>query len=98
MQSKAMQRNTLSADITLGRKLWEGAALILNPQLSRGFGLSGTRGAAAFPNGEAFRTGSEGPALTLTRAFFWQTVTLSGAAVAAEDDLIASPAPSRGSG
>ena len=86
MQSKAMQRNTLSADLTLGRDLWAGAELILNPQLSRGFGLSGTRGAAAFPNGEAFRTGSEGPALYLTRAFIRQTVALSAAMVAAEDD------------
>lgn len=58
MQSKAMQRNTRSADLVLGRGLWEGAELILNPQVSRGLGLSGTRGAAAFPDGEAFRSGN----------------------------------------
>lgn len=46
MQSKAMQRNTLSAALTLGRELWEGAELILNPQLTRGFGLSGATVAA----------------------------------------------------
>ena len=63
MQAKAMQRNTLSADMVLGRELWEGAERIVNPQVSRGFGLSGTRGAAAFPR-RGFRTGSEGPALS----------------------------------
>jgi len=86
MQAKPMQRNTLSADLVIGRRLWTGAEIILDPQVSRGFGLSGTRGAAAFPNGEAFRTGSEGPAVYLTRAFLRQTIALSADRVAAEDD------------
>ena len=49
-------RNTLSIDILVGRRLWQGAEVILDPLISRGFGLSGTRGLAAFPNGEAFRS------------------------------------------
>ncbi|MBL6457058.1 carbohydrate porin [Belnapia sp. T6] len=86
MQAKAMQRNTLSADLVVGRRLWSGAEFIIDPQISRGFGLSGTRGAAAFPNGEAFRTGSEGPATYMTRAFLRQTIALSGETVAGDDD------------
>src|SRR5690349_4652914 len=42
MQSKAMQRNTFSADLILGRRLWEGAEVLFNPQIIRGFGLSNT--------------------------------------------------------
>ena len=86
MQTKAMQRNTFSADLILGRRLWDGAEVVLNPQVIRGFGLSGTRGAAAFPNGEAFRIGSETPAGFVPRAFFRQTIGLSADSVAVEGD------------
>ena len=48
MQSATMQRNTLSASLTIGRALWPGAEFIIDPQVSRGFGLSGTHGLAAF--------------------------------------------------
>jgi len=78
MQRATMQRNTLSADIILGRRLWQGAEFIFDTQLSRGFGLSGTRGVAGFPNGEAFRIGSNDPRLTVTRAFIRQTIGLGG--------------------
>jgi high affinity Mn2+ porin len=86
MQPKAMQRNTFSADLILGRRLWEGAEVILNPQVIRGFGLTGTRGASAFPNGEAFRIGSETPAIFVPRAFFRQTIGLSADQVAQDHD------------
>jgi high affinity Mn2+ porin len=93
MQAKAMQRNTLSLDMVIGRRLWSGAEFVIDPQVSRGFGLSGTRGAAAFPNGEAFRTGSEGPAAYVTRAFLRQTIALSGDTVAADGDPYRFAAP-----
>lgn len=86
MQARPMQRNTFSADLILGRRLWEGAEVVLNPQVIRGFGLSGTRGAAAFPNGEAFRVGSETPAGFIPRAFFRQTIGLSADQVAQDTD------------
>ena len=70
--------NTLSLDILVGRRLWQGVEFILDPQISRGFGLSGTRGLAAFPNGEAFRIGSDSPTLYVARAFLRQTIALSG--------------------
>ncbi len=86
MQPRAMQRNTFSADLILGRRLWEGAELVVNPQVIRGFGLSGTRGAAAFPNGEAFRVGSEVPAAFVPRVFMRQTIGLGGGVVAQDAD------------
>ncbi len=86
MQSATMQRNTLSASMTIGRTLWPGAEFIIDPQLSRGFGLSGTRGIAGFPNGEAFRVGSNDPTGYVTRAFLRQTIGLSSDTVAVEPD------------
>ncbi|TDG30409.1 carbohydrate porin [Paracraurococcus ruber] len=91
----AQGRNTLSLDIVVGRKLWEGAEVIIDPQVSRGYGLSGTRGLAAFPNGEAFRIGSDWPTLYVARAFVRQTIALSGERDVPEHDPLrfAGPLP-----
>jgi high affinity Mn2+ porin len=64
-------------DVVLGRRLWQRAEFIFDPQISRGYGLSGTRGIAAFPNGEAFRIGSNAPTIYVARAFLRQTIALS---------------------
>ena len=95
LQPGTLQRNTFSTDIVIGRRLWPGAELVFDPQVSRGFGLSGTRGAAAFPNGEAFRLGSEGPSAYVTRLFLRQTIPLSADLVEAEPDPLrfAGPVP-----
>ncbi|WP_248711166.1 carbohydrate porin [Sediminicoccus sp. KRV36] len=81
-----MQRNTFSGDLILGRRLWEGAEFVLNGQVIRGFGLSGTRGVAGFPNGEAFRIGSEVPAGFIPRAYLRQTIGLSTDTVPPDGD------------
>ena len=86
MQRATMQRNTFSSDIILGRSLWQGAEFVLDTQFSRGFGLSGTRGVAGFPNGEAFRIGSNDPRVTVTRAFIRQTIGLGGGEDAPDGD------------
>ena len=81
MNSSAEGRNTFSADLIMGRKLWRGAELIFDPQVSRGFGLSTTTGIAAFPSGEAFRLGSEDPKIYVAHAILRQTIALSGETV-----------------
>lgn len=91
MGPQATQENTLSLDIVLGRRLWEGAEFIVVPQISRGYGFSNARGAAAFPNGEAFRLGSDEPIGYFTRVFFRQTIALSDAMEEQEDDLLRFP-------
>ncbi|MDW8314499.1 MAG: carbohydrate porin [Rhodovarius sp.] len=70
-------RNTFSADLILGRALWEGAEIIFNPSVTRGFGLSNSVGIAAFPNNEAFRLGSTPPVAWIPRLFLRQTIALS---------------------
>ena len=82
----ATQENTLSLDLVLGRRLWQGAEFIMVPQISRGFGFSNARGVAAFPNGEAFRLGSSTPIAYVTRAFLRQTIALSDDTEGQDDD------------
>ena len=86
LRNGTLQANTTSVDLVIGRRLWEGAEFVVVPQFTRGYGLSGTSGIAAFPNGEAFRIGSTPPAGSFTRAFFRQTIGLSAETVAEQDD------------
>ncbi|WP_160123688.1 carbohydrate porin [Rhodovarius lipocyclicus] len=83
---QAGARNTLSTDLIIGRRLWEGAEVVMNPSVTRGFGLSNSVGLAAFPNNEAFRLGSTNPYLYVPRAFFRQTIGLSADTVPSDND------------
>jgi high affinity Mn2+ porin len=89
----AQARNTFASDLVLGRRLWEGAELIFNPSVTRGFGLSNATGIAAFPNNEAFRLGSREPTFFVPRLFLRQTIALSGETVPNEDDPLRFNAP-----
>lgn len=86
MGPRPTQENTFSLDIVLGRRLWDGAEFIAVPQVSRGYGFSNARGAAGFPNGEAFRLGSDDPIAYFTRAFLRQTISLSDDDEGQDDD------------
>ena len=44
----------------------------------QGFGLSKTLGVEGFPNGEAFRLGTDVPNVNLARLFIRQTIGLGG--------------------
>jgi high affinity Mn2+ porin len=79
-------RNTLSTDFLLGRRLWRGAEVIVDASVTRGFGLSNSTGAAAFPNNEAFRLGSTDPTFFVPRFFLRQTIGLSGDSVETDSD------------
>ena len=79
-------RNTLSTDLILGRRLWRGAEVIVDASVTRGFGLSNSTGAAGFSNGEAFRLGTAEPNFFVPRAFFRQTIGLSGETVPTDND------------
>ncbi len=70
---------TTDATLYLGRRLWRGAEVWLNPEIDQGFGLSGTLGAAGFPSGEAYKIGANAPYLRLPRAFVRQYLPLGGA-------------------
>lgn len=70
-------QTTMDATLYLGRRLWEGAEVFVNPELDQGFGLSGTLGAAGFASGEAYKVGHHSPYGRLQRAFLRQTLRTS---------------------
>ncbi|MGH7270048.1 MAG: carbohydrate porin, partial [Polyangiaceae bacterium] len=69
--------STLYADF----RLWPGAELLFNPEMSGGSGLSQTHGVAAFPDGIVYRVGDPAPAVYLARLAISQTFSLGGGKV-----------------
>jgi high affinity Mn2+ porin len=60
--------------------------IVFNPEFSSGSGLSGTKGMAGFPNGEATRAGTIEPTPYVARLFLRQTWGLGGKQEKVEDD------------
>jgi high affinity Mn2+ porin len=67
---------SITTTLFLGRKLWKGAAIYANPEVSGGRGLSYSVGVAGALNGETYRIGNPEPVLSLSRAYFQQTFPL----------------------
>ena len=80
-------RETMSATAYIGRTLWNGGALYLDPEFNQGFGLSHTTGIAGFPNGEAQKAGEHVPKLNIARFYLVQTIGLGGEQEKIEDDF-----------
>lgn len=77
---------TVTSTLYLGARLWKGAELYANPELSGGSGLSKTFGIAGFSNGEAFRVGNPQPHIYLARLVLRQTFALGAETEAVEDE------------
>ena len=78
-------RETVTLDLMAGARLWRGVEFYLDGLMWQGFGLSKTFGAAAFPNGEAFKVGTDVPNVNLARAFLRWNIGLGGEREAVED-------------
>ena len=70
----------------IGRKLWDGAEIYVNPEILAGKGIGSTLGIAGFPNGEIYRVDNPSPKITLARLFIRQTWNLGGPQQYLEDD------------
>jgi high affinity Mn2+ porin len=81
-------RETVSLDLLAGVRLWHGAEAHIDGLLWQGFGLNDALGVDGFPNGEAFRLGTEDPNVNLTRLFIRQTIGLGGEPEKIEDDQL----------
>jgi high affinity Mn2+ porin len=68
---------SLAADL----RLWRGADVIFDPELSGGRGISRTLGVAAFPSGIVYRVGNPSPTLYLARLALRQSIGLGGGKV-----------------
>jgi high affinity Mn2+ porin len=78
-------RNTASATVFLGRRLWQGGEIYFNPEFMQGFGLSDVHGVAAFPNGEAQKSSFLFPRFNVARLFLSQTFSFGGEKEIVED-------------
>ena len=88
LNSNGEIRETVSLDLFAGARLWHGAEARVDGLMWQGFGLSQTLGVEGFPNGEAFRLGTQVPNVTFARLFLRQTIGLGGEQEAVEDDQL----------
>jgi len=82
-------RESISLDLMAGVRLWPGAEAHIDGLMWQGFGLHNTLGVEGFPNGEAFRLGTEVPNGSITRLFIRQTLGFGGEQENIEDDQFA---------
>lgn len=68
---------SLTTTLFLGRKLWNGAALYVDPEASGGKGLSFAKGVAGALNGETYRVGETAPQVFMARAYLQQSFALN---------------------
>jgi len=71
-------KETISADITAGVRVWDGGELHVDGLMWQGFGLSHTLGILAFPNAESYKSGTPTPNLMFSRLFLRQTIGFGG--------------------
>jgi high affinity Mn2+ porin len=71
-------RESVSLDLLAGVRLWSGAEAHVDGLMWQGFGFRDTLGVEGFPNGEAFRLGTDLPNGAITRLFLRQTIGLGG--------------------
>ncbi len=77
---------SLTTTFYFGAKLWKGAQVYVNPELSGGAGISSTLGVAGFPNGETFRVGGVQNKLYIGRLYFKQNFEWGKEKDTLEDD------------
>lgn len=88
LPSGGEMRESISLDLMAGIRLWPGAEAHVDGMMWQGFGINNTLGVDGFPNGEAFRLGTEVPNGTITRLFIRQTFGLGGEQEAVADDQL----------
>ncbi len=74
LSTDSEHETTITSTLSLGARLWAGAEVYVDPELSGGSGLSRALGVAGFPNGESFRVGDSQPRVYLARAMVRQTI------------------------
>ena len=88
LNSHGEAQETVTADLFAGVRLWPGAEAHLDGLMWQGFGFSQTFGIEAFPNGDAYKAGTEAPNFTFARLFIRQTIGLGGEQEDAPDDQL----------
>ncbi len=74
----ADREGTITADLFLGAPLWRGAEFHLDLLMWQGFGLNNSYGLEAFPDADAFKSGTPTPRFVLSHLFVRQTLGFGG--------------------
>ncbi|MGH6936456.1 MAG: carbohydrate porin [Methylocella sp.] len=77
--SKGQARFGSTTDLFAGLRVWDGGGFYLGPQISEGFGLSDSVGAASYVNSAVAKVGRAAPYLRFQRYFLRQIIGLNGA-------------------
>jgi len=88
LNSKGEVQETVTLDLFAGRRLWGGAEAHVDGLMWQGFGLSRTLGIEGFPNGDAYKAGTQTPNLMFARLFIRQTIGLGGEQEAVPNDQL----------
>lgn len=81
-------RETVSLDLMAGVRLWRGAEAHIDGLMWQGYGVANAVGIDAFPNGEAFRVGTDVPNFNIPRLFLRQTIGFGGDQEDVPDDQL----------
>lgn len=79
-------RETVSLDLMAGVRLWPGAGAHVDGMMWQGFGVGNALGVEGFPNGEAFRLGTDVPNADISRLFIRQIIGFGGDEEDVRDD------------
>lgn len=76
LTGKFQAKETVSADLYAGVKLWDGAEAYADPEMGQGYGFDNAYGVASFPNGEAALGGYSYPHVYMSKYFLKQVIAL----------------------
>jgi high affinity Mn2+ porin len=85
LKSSEESNTSITTTLYLGAKVWKGAAIYFNPELSGGSGFSKTTGIAGFTNGEVYRVSDPSPQVYIGRLYLRQIIPLSKETNAIDD-------------
>ncbi|HEX4120107.1 MAG TPA: carbohydrate porin [Verrucomicrobiae bacterium] len=88
LSTQPQVQETVTLDLFGGVRLWPGAEVHVDGLMWQGFGLSQTFGVEGFPNGDAYKAGTQTPDLTFARLFLRQTFGLGGVQEEVPDDQL----------
>jgi high affinity Mn2+ porin len=72
LSPNAETQTSITSTLFGAARLWKGAEVDFDPEISGGSGLSKTTGIAAFPNGETFRVSTTTPEIYIARLYLRQ--------------------------
>lgn len=87
LESRKEIRTSFTSTFFLGRRLWEGGELYVDPEAAAGQGISQVLGLAGAANGEIYRVDSPELKVSLARVFLRQTWELGGVTEAVAPDI-----------